>query len=143
MSRLLDRKLENGTGVSVKITLDIPDDLLRSVNMRAVQDGRKSNDVAVEIFRRGLAQPKPAANPVGRQRVKLPLIQCRHPAPIQPNPQAPIIYPHLFTSIPCDRPSRRNSFSMCCRITRRTSWRSSWRTRARNVMKRRWNAAPR
>ena len=80
MSRLLDRKLENGTGVSVKITLDIPDDLLRSVNRRAVQDGRKSNDVAVEIFRRGLAQPKPAANPVGRQRVKLPLIQCRHPA---------------------------------------------------------------
>ena len=80
MSRLLDRKLENGKGVSVKITLDIPDDLLRSVNRRAVQDGRKSNDVAVEIFRRGLAQPKPAANPVGRQRVKLPLIRCHHPA---------------------------------------------------------------
>ncbi|MCX6880737.1 MAG: hypothetical protein NTW21_44070, partial [Verrucomicrobia bacterium] len=80
MSRLLDKKLENGKGVSVKTTLDIPDDLLRSMKMQAVQERRKFNDVAVEIFRRGLAQPKPAANSVVRQRVELPLIQCRHPA---------------------------------------------------------------
>ena len=66
--------------VSVKTTIDIPDDLLRSMKMRAVQEGRKFKDVAVEIFRRGLAQPKVAANSVVRQRVKLLLIQCRHPA---------------------------------------------------------------
>ena len=66
--------------VSVKTTIDIPDDLLRSMKMRAVQEGRKFKDVAAEIFRRGLAQPKVAANSAVRQRVKLPLIQCRHPA---------------------------------------------------------------
>jgi hypothetical protein len=64
----------------VKTTLDIPDDLLRTMKMRAVQEGRKFKDVAAEIFRRGLAQPKLAANSGSRQRVKLPLIQCRHPA---------------------------------------------------------------
>jgi len=72
--------MESWKVVSVKTTLDIPDDLLRSMKMRAVQEGRKFKDVAAEIFRRGLAQPKVAANSVGRQRVKLPLIQCRHPA---------------------------------------------------------------
>jgi len=64
----------------VKTTLDIPDDLLRSMKMRAVQEGRKFKDVAAEIFRRGLAQPKLAQNQFGRESVKLPLIQCRHPA---------------------------------------------------------------
>ena len=67
----------------MKTTLDIPDDLLRSMKMRAVQEGRKFKDVAAEIFRRGLAQPKMAAHSDGGQRVKLPLIQCRHPADSQ------------------------------------------------------------
>lgn len=80
----LDRKLESWKVVSVKTTIDIPDDLLRSMKMRAVQEGRKFKDVAAEIFRRGLAQPNVAANSGSRQRVKLPLIQCRHPA----DPQA-------------------------------------------------------
>ena len=64
----------------MKTTLDIPDDLLRSMKMRAVQEGRKFKDVAAEIFRRGLAQPNLPANSGDRQRVKLPLIECRHPA---------------------------------------------------------------
>ena len=64
----------------MKTTLDIPDDLLRSMKMRAVQEGRKFKDVAAEIFRLGLAQPKPSAHSVVRQRVKLPLIQCHHPS---------------------------------------------------------------
>lgn len=76
----LDRKLESWKAVSVKTTLDIPDDLLRAMKMRAVQEGRKFKDVAAEIFRRGLAQPNVAANSGVKQRVKLPLIQCRHPA---------------------------------------------------------------
>ena len=64
----------------MKTTFDLPDELLRSMKMRAAQEGRKFKDVAAEIFRRGLAQPKPAANPFGRVPVKPPLIQCRHPA---------------------------------------------------------------
>lgn len=70
----------------MKTTLDIPDDLLRRMKMRAVQEGRKFKDVAVEIFRSGLAQPRPVANAAVRQRVKLPLIQCQHPA----DPAAPL-----------------------------------------------------
>jgi plasmid stability protein len=80
LEKQLDRKLESWKVVSVKTTLDIPDDLLRAMKMRAVQEGRKFKDVAAEIFRRGLAQPRMAANSDGGQRVKLPLIECRHPA---------------------------------------------------------------
>ena len=79
----------------MKTTIDIPDDLLRSMKMRAVQEGRKFKDVAVEIFRRGLARPKLAADAVGSQRVKLPLIQCRHPAdsktPLTPDQVAEVL----------------------------------------------------
>jgi plasmid stability protein len=79
----LDGKMESWEFIDVKTTLDIPDDLLRAMKMRAVQEGRKFKDVATEVFRRGLAQPKVAANSGGGQRVKLPLIQCRHPAASQ------------------------------------------------------------
>jgi hypothetical protein len=82
----LDGKLERWQIISVKTTFDIPDDLLRCMKMRAVQEGRKFKDVAVEIFRCGLAQPRPPANATDRRRVKLPLIQCQHPA----NPDAPL-----------------------------------------------------
>jgi plasmid stability protein len=79
----LDGKMESWEFIDVKTTLDIPDDLLRAMKMRAVQEGRKFKDVATEVFRRGLAQPKVAANSGGGQRVKLPLIQCRHQAASQ------------------------------------------------------------
>jgi type I site-specific restriction-modification system R (restriction) subunit len=48
-----------------------------------------------------------------------------------------------FTSIRCARPLRRNSFSMCCRTTRPTSWRSSSRMKERSLMKSRLNAVRR
>jgi len=64
----------------MKTTLDIPDDLLRAMKMRAIQEGRKFKDVAAEIFRCGLAHPKPSAPPAARHRVQLPLVQCRQPA---------------------------------------------------------------
>jgi plasmid stability protein len=79
----LDGKMESWEFIDVKTTLDIPDDLLRAMKMRAVQEGRKFKDVATEVFRRGLAQPRMAANSGGGQRVKLPLIQCRHQAASQ------------------------------------------------------------
>ena len=64
----------------MKTTLDLPDDLLRTMKMRAVQEGRKFKDVAAEVFRLGLSQPKPVADPTVRQRVQLPLVHCRHQA---------------------------------------------------------------
>ena len=62
----------------MKTTLDLPNDLLRAMKLRAVHEGRKLKDVAAEIFRRGLAQPEPPSRAIPR-RVILPLIQCRHP----------------------------------------------------------------
>ncbi|CAN5136833.1 antitoxin VapB41 [soil metagenome] len=63
----------------MKTTLDLPDDLVREMKVRAAQDGRKLKDVAAEIFRRGLAPCAREASP-GTHRVKLPLIECQKPA---------------------------------------------------------------
>ncbi len=64
----------------MKTTLDLPEDLVREMKLRAVHEGRKLREVATEIFRRGLAQPSQqtaAATQPGviQNRVKLPLIQ--------------------------------------------------------------------
>ncbi len=64
----------------MKTTLDLPEDLVREMKLRAVHEGRKLRDVATEIFRRGLAQPSPESalaprTGVIQNRVKLPLIQ--------------------------------------------------------------------
>ena len=47
----------------MKTTLDLPSDLLREVELRAVHEGRKLKDVVAEIIRRGLAQPKTSESP--------------------------------------------------------------------------------
>jgi len=65
----------------VKTTLDIPDDLLRTMKMQAVQEGRKFKDVAVEIFRRGLNRTEPFPDQAAPRRVKLPLIVAPQGAP--------------------------------------------------------------
>ena len=64
----------------MKTTLDLPEDLVREMKLRAVLEGRKLREVATEIFRRGLAQPSlqtavPTQPGVIQNRVKLPLIQ--------------------------------------------------------------------
>jgi hypothetical protein len=60
----------------MKMTLDLPADLVREMKLRAAREGQKLRDVATEIFRRGLSQPSPPSE-VQRHRVKLPLIECR------------------------------------------------------------------
>lgn len=61
----------------MKTTIDLPDDLIREVKLRAVLESRKLKDVIEEIFRRGLAADEPVHPPQKRYRVPLPLI----PAP--------------------------------------------------------------
>lgn len=61
----------------MKTTIDLPDDLIREVKLRAVRESRKLKDVIEEVFRRGLAAPAPSRSPQKRHRVALPLI----PAP--------------------------------------------------------------
>jgi len=58
----------------MKTTIDLPDDLIREVKLRAVLESRKLKDVIEEIFRRGLAVDEPARSPQKRYRVPLPLI---------------------------------------------------------------------
>jgi plasmid stability protein len=61
----------------MKTTLDLPEELVREMKLRAVREGRKLRDVATEVFRRGLAANGPTGKPARRRRVKLPII----PAP--------------------------------------------------------------
>lgn len=60
----------------MKTTLDLPADLIREMKLRAAHEGRKLRDVATEVFRLGLSQPRPQSE-APRHRVKLPLITCQ------------------------------------------------------------------
>ena len=63
----------------MKTTLDLPDDLMRSVKLKAVREDRTLKDLVAELLRRGLAvdEQEPPASP---PRVQLPLVHCAHPA---------------------------------------------------------------
>ena len=63
----------------MKTTLDLPEDLVRAVKMRAVQENKRLKDEVADLLRRGLAQ-KRAISAAGDKRIKLPLIECAHEA---------------------------------------------------------------
>ncbi|MGH3563749.1 MAG: antitoxin [Mycobacterium sp.] len=60
----------------MKTTLDLPDDLVRAIKVRAAQQDRKIKDVVAELLRRALSQPESAAVAPVPRRVQLPLVQC-------------------------------------------------------------------
>jgi len=63
----------------VKTTLDLPEELLRTVKIRAVHEQRRLKEVVADLLRRGLAASEGA--PASRAgRVELPLVACAHPA---------------------------------------------------------------
>ena len=62
----------------MKTTVDLPDDLMREVKIRAVRENRKLREAMAEL-RRGLSQRKPGRTAV-RDRVTLPIIECSHEA---------------------------------------------------------------
>jgi plasmid stability protein len=74
----LDRKMESWKVGAMKMTLDLPAELVREMKLRAAGEGRKLRDVATEIFRRGLTRPSRPAGKI-RHRVPLPLIDCKAP----------------------------------------------------------------
>ena len=53
----------------MKTTLELPDDVMRQVKIRAVHEGRKLKDLMAELIRRGLRSPKKA----GRMAMRRPL----------------------------------------------------------------------
>lgn len=63
----------------MKTTLDLPDELMREVKIKAVNENRKLKDAIADLLRRGLAQEAHFQGPV-RKRASLPLVQCAHEA---------------------------------------------------------------
>lgn len=63
----------------MKTTLDLPDDLMRAVKIRAVRKNLKLKDAIAELLKRGLAR-EPGAPAKVRNRVRLPLVRCAHEA---------------------------------------------------------------
>jgi plasmid stability protein len=62
----------------MKTTLNLPDDLMREVKIRAAQENRKLQDIIAELLRLGLVQQR--VPPSSHRRVRLPLVQCAHVA---------------------------------------------------------------
>lgn len=60
----------------MKTTLELPDDLMRTIKIRAVNEDRKLKDVIAELLRRGLAADEAALATV-EKRVSLPLIRTK------------------------------------------------------------------
>jgi len=72
----------------MKTTLDLPDELIREVKLRAVVQGRTVKDLVAEILRQGLgiAPPRQLKKPPVGSLVEigesgLPVIRCRSNAP--------------------------------------------------------------
>ena len=63
----------------MKTTLDLPDDLMREIKVRAAREDRKLKDLIAELLRLGLAEERNGAAKV-RHRVQLPIFQGGHPA---------------------------------------------------------------
>lgn len=63
----------------MKTTIDLPDELMRAVKIRAVNEGRRLKDLVPELIKIGLAETQEPSSSVG-QRVRVPLVQCAHPS---------------------------------------------------------------
>jgi plasmid stability protein len=63
----------------VKTTLDLPDELMRTIKIRAVNKNRKLKDEIAYLLRRGLARGPKTPKSVGKP-VRLPLVRCAHEA---------------------------------------------------------------
>lgn len=64
---------------TMKTTLELPDELMRTVKVRAAREDRKLKDMMALLLRRGLTDPQKSDERVTR-RVDLPLVRCAHPA---------------------------------------------------------------
>ncbi|MEX0835756.1 MAG: hypothetical protein WD010_06675 [Nitriliruptor sp.] len=63
----------------MKTTLELPDDLVREIKIRAADENRRIKDVVADALRRGLAQHDAAIGRADR-RVQFPLVACAHEA---------------------------------------------------------------
>ena len=75
---MLDRKLENRQNGAMKTTLDLPDELVREIKLRAVNEGRTLKDVIADLLRAGLAPARKSSRASDLPLPKnLPLMKVR------------------------------------------------------------------
>jgi plasmid stability protein len=67
----------------MKTTLDLPNELVREMKLRAAHEGRKIKDVVASLLVSGLAaeSAKRKATPARKGTLKLPLFKCAKNAP--------------------------------------------------------------
>jgi plasmid stability protein len=79
----------------MKTTLDLPEQLVREMKLRAVQEGRKLKEVARDALIAGLAgagSPRRKPNKIVRdKKTGLPVIQCQRAATLTPKDVAEIL----------------------------------------------------
>ena len=66
----------------MKTTLDLPNDLVREIKLKAVHEGRKLKDAMADLLRAGLAAraAKAEERTARKRKPRLPLVKCRHAA---------------------------------------------------------------
>ena len=70
----------------MKTTLELPDELVKAIKLRAIHDGKKLKDAVADLLRQGLAADTDveAGNDVAvvltDPKTGLPIIKCRHTA---------------------------------------------------------------
>ncbi len=64
----------------MKTTIDLPDDLVRELKIRAVREDRKLKDLVAELLRAGLQVEPGGEGQVSPRRMRFPLIEGTHPA---------------------------------------------------------------
>ena len=62
----------------MKTTLDLPEELVRAMKIRAATEGRKLREVAAEVIQKGLSPPVTNTGSAGT-RVKLPFFEGSTP----------------------------------------------------------------
>ena len=77
----------------MKTTLELPDDLVREVKLRALDENRRFKDVVAELMRKGLnadhapSQPAPKTQVRKHRLTGLPVVECRSAAKRDITPQ--------------------------------------------------------
>ena len=67
----------------MKTTLDLPNDLVREIRLRAVNEGKKLKDVVADLIRRGLGRDDDArATPPQKGHIDVPLFPTSADAPV-------------------------------------------------------------
>ena len=77
-------------GACMKTTIDLPDDLLRAVKIRAAQQGRTLRELVSEYIASGLATP-PGQQQPQRNAVAFPIIPTAADAPLATMTRAQIV----------------------------------------------------